>query len=1150
MLNQSEVGKALMLPFQGTSMPGLHLYYSNRFEKLPDSLARLLADPLGSPLEQETILIPGVGMGRWLSLELARRLGICANTRFIFPRVFTSELFSRLNGSEEKKFSHFLPASETWRLLDLLSRSLAEGGDGLDAYIADWSRITQAGGRSLALQRNNSWLKLLQFAERLAETFDKYLLFRPEIIRSWETLGRSSRDADWQARFWLALYPPGGRKSPLASRDAFFRQLKEEGIDFFALPRRISLVNINVLPVFYRDIIQELSNYIEVHLFFFNPSREYWADIRSEREIGNQIRLISEKSLGRQFEPNDLYLESGNSLLASLGRGGRHFLASLMELDLHQHDLSQEPPATNMLGYIQQDIFTLTDRGKKAASKTIIDAGDCSLMVHSCHSPSREIEVLHDYLLFLFEQLEGLKPKDILVLAPDIEAYAPFIEAVFSSYKSRPSGDAESPGIPFSIANRNDYADGVIGNTFLKLLDLLESRHDAPGFVELLDAEPIRNRFGLSEEEARIIRRWVIETRIHWGQDAKSKEAIGLPSIYENTWQAGLDRLFLGYAFSYEEGRLFHGIMPYDGVEGDLAATLGKMAEFIEMLFNGSAEIKNDKTPSQWSQFLFNLLDIFRPTGEAQQEELNRLLREVRGLALIEKEAGFQRPIDFAALKYHLKKKLANPSAVGFVTGGITFCNFTAMAGIPSRVIWLLGMNYDAFPGQSLRLGFDLTMQKPKTGDPSRRDEERYLFLQTILSARDCLSISYIGQSHYDDTIIPPSATVSELLDYIDQAFTARVNAQNNAQDWMVTRHPRQPFHRSYFFAGDDARRLEKPRLFSYSRHNCLTARALESDLQRQPGFIRGTLPDAPDEFKKITVEDLVRFFRHPARYFLQKRLGIYLYSEENVSAKEKFELAGLDRYQVDQRILKLLLEPESRPPEDALQLIRAMGMLPHGAIGDVDYNERYQDVKEFVSRVSSYRSDAVAKKLPVGIEIDGYLINGLLENFFADYRLIQCFRKTDGRDLLGAWVEHVVMNAAQTGRELHVKPPLAALQEKPVEIRRTLLVTRDKTWQYRPPPDPELILRDLLKWYRGGLRSPLKLFGDLSWDFAWAVITGKKTEREALEAARLQWVGDDSKYGVGKKPCLRQCFSEINPIDEEFATTSLALFEVMIKHL
>lgn len=1113
-------------------MSGLQLYYSNRLERLADSLALLLKSPLDSPLTQEIILIPAMGMARWLSLELAQRLGICANIRFIFPRVFTRELFSGLNAFEEAKYAHFSPATETWRLLDLLSRSLPEGGDALAAYLGNRSRSGQAGDGSPALEPNDSLLKPLQLAERLAETFDKYLLFRPEIIRAWEASPESGPKEDWQAGLWRGLFPPEERKSPLASRDAFFRHLKERGPDYFALPKRMALVNINFLPGFYLEIARELSHYIDVNLFYFNPSGEYWADIRSEREIGNQIRIISEKSPGRQFEPGDLYLETGNSLLASLGRGARHFFALLMEIDPQLHDLSEAPPAAQLLGYIQQDIFTLTDRGKAGAGKTIIGDNDWSLQIHSCHSPLREVEVLYDSLLFLLEQMENLKPKDILVLAPDIETYAPFIEAVFSFPDSHLPGDAGRCRIPFSLAHRGDYAEGVIGNCFMKLLDLLGGRHEASGLIELLDSEAVRNRFDLSEEEARTIRRWVIETKIQWGRDAQSKEELGLPPIYENTWQAGLDRLFSGYAFSGAEKRLFQDILPFNGVEGDATATLGKMAEFLEFFFDRSAEIKNDKTLAQWSRFLLELLGIFRPAGESQQEELNRLLREVRGLAQIEKEAAFFQPIDFAALKYYLIKKLLSPSAVGFMTGGVTFSSFIPMSGIPARVIWLLGMNYAAFPGQSPRYGFDLTLQRPQTGDPSRRDEERYLFLQALLSARDCLAISYIGQSNQDNAIIPPSATVSELLDYIDRAFIKRGRGDKSEPDWMVTRHPLQPFHRSYFFPEGDACHGEKPGLFSYSRENYLAACALEFPPQQKPEFIPAILPDPPDEFKNVAIDDLVSFFRHPARYFLQQRLGIYLRSDEIINVREKFDLTGLDRYQLDQQIVGLLLEPGERTSEETWQLIRATGTLTQGAIGEVHFNERYQEARDFVSRLSSYGKAGDGQKLPVEIRRDGYWITGILENIFEDYRLIASFRNTDGRELLGAWVQHVIMNANAEA------------------TAKTLLINRDKIREYRPLPHPDAILSALLMWYGAGLKFPLKLFGDLSWEFAQAVITGKKTERDALEAARLKWVGNDLYPGVGEDPYLRQCFSGRNPIDEEFATISRAVFGPMIGYL
>ncbi|MDI6726751.1 MAG: exodeoxyribonuclease V subunit gamma, partial [Smithellaceae bacterium] len=1054
-------------------MPGLHLYYGNRIENLTDRLALLLRVPLASPLQQEIILIQGMGMEKWISLELARHSGICANVRFLFPRVFISGLFSRLN-VKEQSYAHFSPTVETWRILNLIAQPSPDAGEELKGYLGGFSSGARNPAGATHERSRPSWLKPLQLAERLAATFDKYLLFRPEIIRSWEGSERGAGEGDWQARLWRDLFPAGVKNSPLSSRVAFSRCLKENGPDFFNLPSRLSLVNITSLPEFYLDIFLELSLYLDVSLFFVNPSAQYWGDILSEREIGRKLNIIRERRPGMNVDVADLYLEQGNRLLASLGQTARDFFASLMGLDADFYDLSEDPGARNLLECIQQDLYHLRDRGNNDEAKTAIGEGDFSLQVHSCHSPLREIEVLHDRLLSLLEQIDGLKPKDILVVTSDIDAYAPLIDAVFSSPLDHPGEAREAGGIPYAIAGRRPHAGGLLASYLMKILALAGGRYEASGCFELLEASPIRERFDLTEEEVDDIRRWVIQTRIQWGKDGKNKGDLGLPPIYENTWQAGLDRLLLGYALMGDEKQLFQGILPCDWIEGDRAATVGKLAEFLDVLFRKTSDMGQEKTLSAWSEVLLGLLDIFRVRTEDDHDELSYLTKVIRGLAVTEKETSFHRPLDFSALMYHLEKSLSEGSGFGFFTGGLTFSSFLPMRGIPFRVICLLGMNYAAFPGQSPRFGFDLTAQKPKPGDPSRRNEDRYLFLEAIICARDCLYLSYVGQSAEDNSVIPPSAVVSELLDYIDQGFApqteSRVTGGDGTGDWMVTKHPLQAYHPSYFQTDAGDRRPKIPGLFSYSRENCHAARALMADLREDFDFIGGELSFPPDEYATITIDEFAGFFRNPVKYFLQKRLGIYLGDSEGViTGRESFELAGLDRYQTDQRILELLLASGDEGDQEGFQFIRATGLLPQGTMGEVEYHNRRQEVENFVRRLRFYLKNPSCPPLSVNLLQEGVLIRGELDNLHESYCLKHVFRKTQGRDLLGTWICHVIMNAFLQAEE--GKRGMAGL------ARKTLLVDRDRVWEYPPLEDPETILRGLLEWYRDGLRFPLKLF-------------------------------------------------------------------------
>ena len=53
------------------------------------------------------------------------------------------------------------------------------------------------------------------------------------------------------------------------------------------------------------------------------------------------------------------------------------------------------------------------------------------MQVHSCHGPARQIDVLREVLLGLLQDDSTLEPRDILVMCPDIDTYAPLIVAGF-----------------------------------------------------------------------------------------------------------------------------------------------------------------------------------------------------------------------------------------------------------------------------------------------------------------------------------------------------------------------------------------------------------------------------------------------------------------------------------------------------------------------------------------------------------------------------------------------------------------------------------------------------------------------------------------------------------------------------------------------
>ncbi|MBN2124104.1 MAG: exodeoxyribonuclease V subunit gamma, partial [Deltaproteobacteria bacterium] len=518
-------------------MENLRLITSNRLEILAERLADALRRPPASPLDPEVVLVQSRGMERWLSLELARHHGVCANVRFPFPNAFIRGLFQKVFSWLPDR-SPFDPDVLTWRIMGLLPGLIQRNGfEGLHDYLGD-------GGEDL---------RRLQISGRIADLFDQYLLYRPEMMFAWER----GEETHWQARLWRELVRGGEGTHRAALAERFHSAIRDPLFQPEGLPERVSVFGISVLPGFHIHILAALSRFTQVHLYLMNPCREYWGDILSRWEMRRRA--------GRDVEPHriaeEFHMERGNSLLATMGALARDFFDQITEFEWVEENCFQDPGEEDLLHSIQSQILNLMEPGEGAGDKRAIGETDASVQIHSCHTPMREMEVLRDRLLDLFDQDPGLRPGDVLVMAPDIESYVSYIQAVFDIPEEDPAY------IPFSIADRSVHRESAVLETFTAILDLWGSRFEVSRVLALLDCAALRDTFAITEGDLDLIQMWVEQTRIRWGISGESKAGLGLPPNPENTWEAGLERLLLGYALPGEGERLFEGILPYDGVE-------------------------------------------------------------------------------------------------------------------------------------------------------------------------------------------------------------------------------------------------------------------------------------------------------------------------------------------------------------------------------------------------------------------------------------------------------------------------------------------------------------------------------------------------------------------------------------------------------
>ncbi|MBU0987909.1 MAG: exodeoxyribonuclease V subunit gamma, partial [Proteobacteria bacterium] len=736
---------------------------------------------------------------------------------------------------------------------------------------------------------------------------------------------------------------------------------------------------------------------------------------------------------------------------------------------------------------------------------------DASVQIHSCHSPMREIEVLYDNLLAMFEQAPDLLPKDIIIMTPDIELYGPYVQAVFDTQTD------ERLRVPFSIADQSVRRESRIIEGFLSLLNLPGSRFSVPQVMALLEIPGVKENFDLTESDIALVENWIKATNIRWGIDAHSRDQLGLPAFSENTWRTGVERLLLGYALPGHERRMFAGILPYEHIEGNEVIIFGKFLEFLDRLFKAADTLQHRRSLAEWHTILEDLIEQFIAPQEEIEREIQVLRRMFENLDTYQELSGFDQDLPIEVLRSYFKNHLEKEHfGTGFITSGVTFCAMLPMRSIPFKVICLVGMNYDAFPRASKTMSFDLIRENPRIGDRSRRNDDKYLFLEALISARKKLYISFVGQSVQDNSQSPPSVLVSELLDYIQEGFGIPAGQ-------VITHHKLQGFSPEYF--------KKAGRLFSYSKENYAAAGSLQEPCEIRP-LITDALPMPPPKWKHIDIDTLCAFFSNPAKLFAQKRLGIYLTETKTISEEtESFSLDGLEKYLVGQDLVETRLS-ESEDKDD-FSVQQAQGRLPHGNVGKLVYNEMRLDAETFVQKIESLIKGHRAETREVDLEIAQFHLSGRIANIY-DGGLVQLrYAAIKPKYLLNTWIYHLI---------------LCVLVQND-SLKNSLLVCKNGVRAFERVNNAADLLENLLSLYWKGMSEPLRFFPESSFEYVQKLLLKDQAEPMALNGARQKWLASDFARGESDDPYYDLCFKSIDPLDDDFQNIAQDVFGPLLNH-
>jgi exodeoxyribonuclease V gamma subunit len=978
---------------------------------LVEALGEVLAEPLADPIQTEIVAVPTRGVERWLTQRLAHRLGaspdrdggVCANLSFPFPGVLISEVTSGPAGGE-RVADPWRPERAVWPLIEVIDHHLDQPWL---STLAGHLRATTPP----SLKGEAGSPRRFAAARKLADLFDTYAIHRPDTVLAW----LATEPEDWQGRLWRCLRDRIGVESPAERLTAAAARIAA-GASQLSLPSRVSVFGLTRLPVSYVEVLQAVAQARDVHLYLLHPSSALWERVARQAPLPRHQSRSADRS-------GDLV---ANPLLRSWGRDAREMqlvLAARGVTRSRHYPLPEpEPAGPSLLQRLQAGIRADRAVPDTDRDRALLDPSDSSLRVHACHGRARQVQVLRDAILHLLQDDPTLEPRDVIVMCPDIESFAPLVQAAFAS------GDQDDPPLRVRLADRALRQTNPLLGVAARLLALAGSRVSGPEVVDLAACVPVSRRFGFDPSDLSMIEEWVAETGIRWGVDARHRQPWALDGLASNTWAAGLDRLLLGVAMSEDGCRLFESTLPYGDLPSSAVDLAGRVAEFVQRLAGAIDGLARTQPVSSWVNALISGTEMLAtvPAGDAwQHEQFLRTLAEVS-----EESAGAASLLTRDEAEALLSSRLeGRPTRANFRTGDLTICTLVPMRSVPHRVVALLGLDDGAFPRHPESDGDDLLLDDPRIGERDGRSEDRQLLLDAVLAATERLIITYSGRDERTNRRLPPCVPVAELLDVIDATVSGITGPR--ARDEVVVDHPLQPFDAHNFTSGA----LASTGPWSFDP---VYLRGAEASTRQQPVAPWLDEPLPPPDERVVQLDHLVQFVEHPVRAFLRRRLGLYLSDAgEDLNDSIPIELDPLERWAVGDRLLSARLAGVPAVSAEAAE--RSRGALPPGVLADRVFADIRGGVEELLRVVESLGFvSSPADSLDVHLDLpDGRTIVGTVPDVRGS-TLVRCvYSRLAAKHRIAAWVRFLALSAARAdlavssimvGRGQSKQPPAISL--------------------------------------------------------------------------------------------------------------------------
>lgn len=1071
-------------------MPGVYLHCSARLESLLEGALEIAASPPDEALRPETFVVQASGLERYLSLELARRTGIAANIRFLSPQSLLERL---LEYSRLERFP-FDRDRATFALYHALANP-----------------PTEAIRRYLHAGKVDEPLRRYRLGALLSRVFADYLIHRPRLVARWEAGDADANRPDevWQAELWRAVSRPAQSTQPASLPERLERlrqRVRSDPSTLLAaaeLSERILVFGASTLAALHRETLLELAQIIDVHIFCLTPSRA-------------AVERLLAGAAPEEAARSALLRQSAQASFAFIHALLREI--SERQLQFAYFDRFAAPASSGFIAELHRSLAE--DRAPEARA----DIQPHEFQLHSCHSPLREVEALREWMLDRFAHEPDLSASDIVVLTPDIETYAPLIDATF--------GSPESPAlhIPYSIADAAPAAERERGAAFLAALDLKDHRFRASRVIALLESAPVRETSGL---DPGAVRRFVEAASIRWGRDERDRAAANLPANDANSWRRGIDRLLLSAMLPADAAAEFDDLAPCLEADGDVAASVGQLARIFRRLDSLASELETPRTAGAWREYLSELACDFAGADAGGSRRLETALAALANAdpdapdnATSSLPAADSALLPFAPVRAFLEDHMRDRrSGRGFLNGTVTFGALLPMRSVPFRYVCLLGMNETSFPGRDRDPSFHLMRADPQADDPRRAEENRLLFLETLLAASRGVYISYTGQSlRSGRRSLPPSAVVSEFRAFFKECAEERMKP---------CEHPLQAFHPAYFakvadsLAGGRFGARANAALYSYSARLRIASEALLGPTQTAGVFAPAQLTTSLPAESEIALSDLLDFYRRPARSYCTRVLNLTPnFDQADAEDDEPITWNALESYQARELFLESALGGLDLEP--AARRLKLEDRVPGGGAGELELRIARTQAESLIAelrRKSGARTPAPAEFHVDLLAGEQRVYGALTELCAGDALFILRAGRLRGEHLLSAFLKMIYLDA----------------------IESVLLFAPDNFVRMRRPPDALDLRVNYAAYYNEGRTRPPILLLESSWNLAGLLARGAP-EREALRKTEAAL---NSGYGGPRLDEYEQLlFRGRNPLreePEEFLRVSRLLFNPLI---